>query len=109
MPKLSTFRNKGRYPAAVYVAVMSTGEHVRMSFWSDKKKPVNPDDGKRLVEQVTCARVRIGHAELGGAEIIPTAPAAAARADWRAIAGKAREALARGDVARALALLERAA
>jgi hypothetical protein len=115
MPKLSTFRNKGRYPAAVYVAVLETGEQVRMSFWSDKRKPVDPEAGKRLIEQVTGARVAVGHAEWQGAAIVPAAgapvggAAAVVRPDWRKIAATARAALARGDVAQALALLERAA
>lgn len=108
MAKLSSFKGKGRYPAPVYVAEMSTGEKLRMSFWSDKSKPINSDNGKRLVEQVTGAAVIAGRVEWNGAEIVAT-PSTIARPNWRAIADKARAALQRGDVAHALAVLERAA
>lgn len=41
---------KGIYPAPVYEAVLSTGEHVRMSFFSRVGKPINFAAGRAAVE-----------------------------------------------------------
>lgn len=39
---------KGQWPAPVYVAKFSDGSQVRMSFWSQVKKPLDVERGKRL-------------------------------------------------------------
>lgn len=49
MPSLTEAR-KGIYPAPVYEAVLSTGEHIRMSFFSRVGKPINFAAGRAAVE-----------------------------------------------------------
>lgn len=39
-------------PAPVYEASFDNGEKLRMSFYTDKKKPIDPRNGERLIKLV---------------------------------------------------------
>lgn len=50
--KLSAFRGKGIWPPPVYCAELETGEIARLSFWSQRGKPLDFDRGRHAVATV---------------------------------------------------------
>jgi hypothetical protein len=50
--KLSTFRGKGIWPPPVYCAELDTGEIARLSFWSQRGKPLDFDRGRHSVATI---------------------------------------------------------
>src|SRR3569623_1296150 len=50
--KLSAFSGKGIWPPPVYCAELETGEIARLSFWSQRGKPLDFDRGRHSVATI---------------------------------------------------------